>query len=122
MSCEYHLVSGIPDDRPLRLDEGTLASCLRRLRSRLRGCARARLPAACELDRIFDVEPSFVPRLARPAGEDCRRENGDEGFDAQFVCADGLHCENGRCVEGPRDDLGDRARCENALDVPFGGP
>jgi hypothetical protein len=115
-SCEYHLVEALPEDRPLVIDEPALARCLDRLRTRIDGCGASRLPRECELHRIADVSESVA--LERSRGEPCRRTNGDEGFDAHFVCAEGLACIEGVCADGEPP----RAACAHPLAIPIAAP
>lgn len=95
-SCTYHLISQIPETQPMMVDETALRACSSALDAALTGCTSSRLPRECELSRIFTPPPAELV-YARPAGTDCRAENGDEGFDAHFLCAPGLWCD-GTCT------------------------
>lgn len=125
-SCTYHLLPRIPDDRALSVDEDALARCLEILAGALDGCTRARLPAECELDRIVGPLPGALA-LSRPEGSPCRESNGDEGFDADFVCAPGLLCDGtcradaGSATASPATDRA-VAMCRNPLDLPGAFP
>ncbi len=120
-SCEYHLLVGIPDDHALRVDEAAVATCMALLDRALTGCVTARLPVECELDRLFGPMADALA-LSRPAGADCRATNGDEGFDANFLCAPGLRC-GGTCVPVRlRGDASEREVCRNPLDLPGAFP
>jgi hypothetical protein len=113
-SCNYHLVVALPDDRPMAIDEPALARCMAELDAALVGCTETRLPEACELARIFTPWPLPLS-YARPAGEVCRAENGDESFDAHFLCAEGLRCAS-TCTAGLPTPAAER--CHNPLGLP----
>lgn len=125
-SCTYHLLPRIPDDRALAVDEDALARCLEILAGALEGCAHTRLPPECELERIVGSLPGALS-LSRPEGSPCRESNGDEGFDADFVCAPGLRCD-GTCgadagseTTSPATDHA-VAMCRNPLGLPGAFP
>jgi hypothetical protein len=113
-SCTYHAVGRIPEDHVMVVNEPALARCMSLLDAALVSCTTARLPEACELDRIFTPSPGTLA-LSRPAGSDCRAENGDEGFDAHFLCAEGLMCAS-TCV--PVVGTARAAGCRNPLGMP----
>lgn len=104
--CEFYLLQDAPLRRAqtLIVRERALSRCLREVETRLATCTRVRIPESCQLDRIF-MQPTFAQPsdaagqsvvLGLPEGADCRRANGDEGFNAHYVCADGLVCD-GTC-------------------------
>lgn len=111
-SCTYHLIRRIPEDRVMQVNEQALTRCMSLLDVALRSCTQTRLPEACELDRIFTPSPGALA-LSRPAGSACRAANGDEGFNAQFLCAEGLMCAD-TCV--PR--VASAGVCRNPLGIP----
>jgi hypothetical protein len=116
-SCSYHLVlADIPDDRSIQVDEPALATCINALDVLLTGCVEARLPVVCELSRLFDPAPGALA-YTRPEGSDCRAENGDESFDAHFLCAEGLTCA-GTCTRAPSDATDGLGACIRPLGLP----
>lgn len=121
-SCTYHLLPRIPDDRALSVDEDALGRCLEILEGALSGCTSARLPEECELDRIVGPLPGTLA-LSRPEGSPCREANGDEGFDADFVCARGLECDDTCRPEVDCEPPGcGIERCRNPLGLPGAFP
>jgi hypothetical protein len=116
-SCHYHLIGSVPQDRVMTLNEPALVACMDALDALLVGCTEARLPASCELPRLFDPPPGDLT-YSRPEGSDCRAENGDESFDAHFLCAEGLTCAR-TCTHEPSPDAAYReAACRNPLWLP----
>ena len=104
--CEFWLLKDSPLRRAqtLVVRQRALSRCLADVEMRLATCTRVRVPESCQLDRIF-TQPTFAQPsdaagpsvvLGLPEGADCRRANGDEGFNAHYVCADGLVCD-GTC-------------------------
>lgn len=121
--CTYHLSATWA--HVYAEDPAALARCRADLdRAVARGHA-VRVPSSCQVDRVFhDLRgaPRPFATLGRPAGAECRAENGDEGFDADFRCADGLVCTNGACAARTASDAAPAPLCEVLLDLPLAIP
>lgn len=121
--CTYHLSATWTHVHAE--DAAALSRCRTDLDRALAHGHAVRVPPSCQVDRVFhDLRgaPRPFSTLGRPRGADCRAENGDEGFDADFRCATDLVCTRGVCASRTPHDEPSPSLCDVLLDLPLAIP